>query len=393
MAAPVKGGQPYPFAMAVIHAEPPLRIAEPEEVGPDLRLTTLDRERRGGTSGRDPDADLGRFVDAPVVLGVRDPIEFRAILTARSAHGDAALYAFADVAMRESDGERAVVLRAHASTLTLALITVLDPDKSPTSPAEVPPPVLSWSLTPRSADATARADMLDFLRVVHQGGELEIVEASRQESVGRLDAPGAPFDADLERDWRFMSDVATLEEWSGMALPVPSEVPAVEVARIQQAAEMVRTREARTAFTDDLTATVPPEVKEADELQLEQDFAVEVFGFEVPLGTGRARFPVRLVESRADPDNPDLVRLTFHPATEAAEVVFTLEPPPGRLVEKRTLAPGEEPPVVDDSSWSADWEAGEREAETELRTGRGVRFASEEAFFSWLLDPGRGASP
>lgn len=81
----------------------------------------------------------------------------------------AELYAFADVAMREADDRRAVVLRAYAGPLTLALITVLDPFGAVPRPGQVPAPTLFWSLAASSGDAIAGADVLDFLRVLHQG--------------------------------------------------------------------------------------------------------------------------------------------------------------------------------------------------------------------------------
>lgn len=374
--------------MAVAHADPPLLAPEPVGVEPNLSLMMLEREHHGATTERHEDAHrLARFLEAPIVLGVREPQEFQARLAANSGQTSAELYAFADVAMREVEGERAVVLRCHASALTVALITVLDTETPTNNPGDVSPPVLFWSLTPRSADASARADMLDFLRIVHQGGRLEIVNAIANEAVGTLDMPGAPFDADLERDWHFLTDVATLEEWSGMVLPLPSEVPALEVARIQQAAEMVRTREVRVRFTQDITATVTPEARAPDELQLEQDFGIAVFGFDVPLGVGRARFPVEVMDTRSDAQRPDLAHVRLRSLQTEGEVVFDLQPPPGRVAEKRTLAPDEAPRTAEEPPWDPQWLVGEREVEDELRAGRGIRFTSEDAFLAWLADP------
>ncbi len=140
----------------------------------------------------------------------------------------------------------------------MALVTVLDPSRV----ALVRPgrlyPTLYWSLTPLSGDVTARADVLDFLRVLHQERRLRITNEDVGEPIGTVDGPGSPFDADLERDWRFMTDVAVLEEWSGMLLPVPREVSALEVARIQQAAEIVRRRQVVVDMAEPLTPPCRP---------------------------------------------------------------------------------------------------------------------------------------
>ncbi len=133
--------------MSVAHAERPHFLADLEGVDERLHLQLPDRVHAGeiGEVSGDP-ARLARFVDAPVVLGVRTPESFSARLLVRSAVGQADINAFADMAMREVGNQRAVVLRCIASALTLSLITILDPAKPIENPSDVPPPVLHWSL-------------------------------------------------------------------------------------------------------------------------------------------------------------------------------------------------------------------------------------------------------
>ena len=352
-------------------------------MNPLLDLVLAERDRVGGLPGEVTDeARAAPLIDAPVVIGVRSPRQFIATLTARTDETEATLHAFADIAMRESDSPRAVVLRCRASDLTVALITLLDPEAKIHEPGDVPPPVLVWKLASRSADATARADVLDFLYALHQGAVLEILDSDRSVPIGSMEAPGGPFDPDLARDRHFLNDVATLEEWSGMSLPVPPEVPANEVARIHQAAEMVRSRRVPVKFTGDIQATVDSSATSADELYLEQELGVSVFGFDVPLGLGRARFPVEVVETEPASE-AGLTSATFRPDVSGRPILFALEPPAERTPYKRTLGPDEAPsPEVDDVPTA--WLEGEREAEDELRANRGIRFATEEAFFSWL---------
>jgi hypothetical protein len=373
--------------VSVAHAERRHFLPDVEVADERLRLQLPDRVHTGGIGTPSADTErLARFVDAPVVLGVRTPESFSARLVARSDTDEAEIHAFADMAMREVGDQRAVVLRCLASVLSLSLITVLDPATPLDSPSDVPLPVLHWALRADSADATARADVLDFLHVLHQGGQLQIFNTDKAESVGVFDAPGGPFEADLARDLTFLADVATLEEWSGMVLPLPTEVAAAEVARIAQAAAMVRGREVRVTFHADIAATMPREVEGVDEIELEQDFGVTVFGFDVPLGVGRVRLPVDVSEVDDLPDQPGLVRVALRPRAQGS-VRFALTPPEGREAYKRTLVPGETSDAGVRTDWPEGWANGEHEVSYDLRAGRGIRFVTEGAFFEWLADP------
>lgn len=358
-----------------------------------MRLVQSD-EPHMGASGRATDPELlKRFVDAPIVLGIRQPEEFRAQLVAGAAPNAAEVRALADMAMRDADGQCAVVLRLQAGALTVALITVLDPAKPITSPADVEPPVLFWSLLAQSGDATARAELLDFLKVLHETGKLRVLNSEARERIAAVEGEPAPFDPELARDWRFVRDVATLEEWADVVLPLPREVDAEEVARIQQAATFVRERHVPTRLLREIEAVVTGDATAADELVLEQDFGVAVYGYDVPLGTGRARFPVKVIDTEPDPDEPSRRRLKFRVASPEGHVVFALTPPSERVARRWTLADGEAPADVDDERWWDDvWIAGEREADQELRAGRGVRFTDEDAFFAWLADPDADAA-
>jgi hypothetical protein len=377
--------------VSVAHAERPHFLADLEGVDERLRLQLPDRVHAGEIGDVSGDPALARFVDAPVVLGVRTPESFSARLLVRSAVGQADINAFADMAMREVGDQRAVVLRCIASALTLSLITILNPAKPIENPSDVPPPVLHWRLQASSGDATARADVLDFLRVLHEGGQLQIINSDRAESVGVLDAPGTPFDADLARDLAFLADVATLEEWAGMVLPLPIEVTAAEVARIAQAAAMVRAREIPVRFTGDIAATMPRDTMGVDEIELEQDFGVTIFGFDVPLGVGHVRLPVAASDADPVPERPDLVRVALRPLA-AGSVLFTLTPPAEREAYKWTLIPGEVTSADPGTLWPLDWASAEHEVSRDLRAGRGVRFVSESAFFEWLAHPDATAS-
>lgn len=373
--------------MTVALAEKPLTIEAPQDVDPHLRVAQSDLVRQGaGAGSEDPDR-LSLFVNAPVVLGVRRPIEFQARMAA-GRQERVGLNAFADMAMREVEGQQAVVLRCRAATLTVAVITVLDPSRPIATPDDIAPPILFWSLAPQGGDATARAEVLDFLKALHETGELGVFNTDASERVAALEGEGATFDPDLALDWAFVRDIATLEEWADMVLPLPNVVEAEEVARIQEAASFVRARHVPTRLSGDIQAVVTAEVKDAEELVLEQDFGVRAFGYDVPLGTGRARLAVTVIDSRTDANDPSRLHATFRPTSSDEPVPFVLTPPLERVARRWTLTDDERP--TDDAGedlWEEHWAAGERMADRELRTGQGVRFTSEDAFFAWLADP------
>jgi len=366
---------------------PPTDVAAAE---PGRRVRPSDAVRAGKVGAAASTAEASSFVDASVVLGVRQPQSFSARLVARSAGGEAEISAFADIAMREVDDQRAVVLRCLASVLTLSLVTVLDPGSVIESSSDVPLPTLVWELRAGSGDATARADVLEFLRVLHEGAELRVFNSEEATVVGVLEAPGAPLDDDLARDLAFLTDVATLEEWSGMVLPIPREVEAKQVATIVQAAAWVRKREVPVTFTGAVAATMPRDVDGVDEITLEQEFGANVFGYDVPLGTGRVRLDVAIGEIEAIDGHDDLVRVALEVASPA-EVVFVLTPPEGWMPSKRTARPDERRPEPPGAPWSAAWLEGERAASSELRNGNGIRFVDENAFFAWLETPDAAA--
>lgn len=115
--------------MTVAHADLTHRLPEPEDVDPLLRLVLPEREHSGGSPDQLADMQLlGKLIDAPVLLGVRAPQKFMARLAVQSTEARATLDAFADIAMREESNNRAVVLRCWSSDLTVALVTLLDPE-------------------------------------------------------------------------------------------------------------------------------------------------------------------------------------------------------------------------------------------------------------------------
>lgn len=181
---------------------------------------------------------------------------------------------------------------------------------------------LHWRLLPGGPSVTARADALRLLRAIASGGHL-LFRLGTQE-MPPLDLDGGPWDS--EDEWRLFEDLAAIEEWSGATIPVPAHVSAEEATRVAQAASWARTQQVEAKITGALefTPTDGPAVT-ADELRIHQDFGVNLFGVEVPLGEGIARIALDRVEPAA---GATLGRFRAWPTTDA--ITFSLTPPATR---------------------------------------------------------------
>lgn len=186
-----------------------------------------------------------------------------------------------------------------------------------------------WALVPGGPSVTARADALRLLRAMRAEGELLLRAA------GQSPLPSFELGADqgwTERDegeWQLFEDLATLEEWSGRTIPMPSALTGEEVASAAQSALWARTERIDASLTGPLRFTVPPagDLSAVDELRLQQDFGVTVSGEDLPLGTGDVSVAVEVLEVDVLGDQ-GLVALTALARRE--QVVFVLRPPPGR---------------------------------------------------------------
>jgi len=199
-----------------------------------------------------------------------------------------------------------------------------------------------WALVPGGPSVTARADALRFIRATRADGELVLRPGDLPE-MPALDLTGATWSRDDEQEWQLFEDLATLEEWSGQAVPMPGELTGEQVAEITQAATWVRTERINASLTGPLRFTVASgrDVASMDELRLHRHFDVAISGLELPLGTGDVRIAVdhvRVVASNAQGHT----KLVARPRHE--DIVFYLNPPPGRREPaQRTQRPAPQP--------------------------------------------------
>jgi len=247
---------------------------------------------------------------------------------------------------------------------------------------------LKWRLETGGGDATARARNLQVLRALSGTGSMLVEDARTGARVGRVDLVARSwFDSELERDLEFLAAVADVERWSGMHIVLPERASAEEVARLSQAAAMVRARQVSLRIDGEITARTATRIDEADELRLSQDMGIYLFGQEIPLGVATGSVRVRLVSSTSDAADSSQFVTVFAPMGDAAtQLIWTLDPLTG--AEGDAYGVDEVPDRTQEWFWSDAWQAGEAEAQAELATGRTVRHPTTEAFFAYLDEHG-----
>ncbi len=191
-----------------------------------------------------------------------------------------------------------------------------------------------WTLLPGGPSVTARADALSLLRALTSGGSLTF-ELDSDRELPPLEIPGD--DWDQENEWRLFEDLACLEEWSGITLPVPSTVSAAEATRAAQAASWTRTRQVTASISGPITFLAAATSAEMpDELQVHQDFGVRMLDVEVPLGEGVTRVRLARVE-QAGKANGDGVEYRAWAAEQ--DITLWLRSPANRRLPPRRTQP------------------------------------------------------
>lgn len=193
---------------------------------------------------------------------------------------------------------------------------------------------LHWTLLPGGPTVTSRADGLRLIRGLAAGGQLTL------EFEGREPLPPVELDGGGwydEDEWRLFEDLAVLEEWSGVTIPIPERVSAEEATVAAQAASWVRTQriDAQIVGAIPFSAVTSASLQEADELRLHRDFGVALLGVEVSLGEGVARVELAGVD-QAGADR-------YRGLAARSDVSFSLVPPPGRRLPSRRTQPASAP--------------------------------------------------
>jgi hypothetical protein len=145
-----------------------------------------------------------------------------------------------------------------------------------------------------------------------------------------------------EAEWRLFEDLAVLEEWSGVTIPMPQVVSAEDATDAAQAASWARTEQIDAHIVDTISfaLTANAALEHPDELRLHQEFGIHLLGAEIRLGEGVARIALR------DLDREDTERSTYRARPARSNVSFRLRPPSSRRLPARRTQPARISPPV-----------------------------------------------
>jgi hypothetical protein len=195
--------------------------------------------------------------------------------------------------------------------------------------------VMQWSLLPGGPSVTARADGLRFLRGLATGGDLSFLGDGLR--LPPIEFEGGPWND--EDEWRLFEDLAVIEEWGGVTLPMPELVTGHDATIAAQAAGWARTKTVEARLSDVITFSARSGGNDLpDELRLHQMFSLELMAQRISMGNGVARVELRAIEREDEDGGPrDAIHYVARPAT--LDVTFLLTPPLTRRVPPRRTQP------------------------------------------------------
>lgn len=327
--------------MAVLDVPAPHGVITPVPSS-DLRPTGSSRSERSSDGHPSEGSDAGS--DQTVELADRLAVTERSLRAAQELvqmHVGAAGRGQAGPLVATLDGVRAFRLSAaglmaagRSETLSVGVAMLADPLVVLAVGGG-----LHWRLMPGGPSVTARADALRFIRGLAAGGSLTL-QLGDHDPLPPLEFDGGPWSD--EDEWRLFEDLAVLEEWSGVGIPMPAEVAASEATIAAQAASWARTQRLEATISGALTFEAAAGLADGDpdELRVHQEFGLDLLGITLPMGEGAARIALSEVQRETD----DGTRFTAWPASP--DVTFDLSPPPGRVQPaRRTQARASAPPV------------------------------------------------
>lgn len=142
---------------------------------------------------------------------------------------------------------------------------------------------LDWTLEPGGGDASARAQVIDFLIALSGDGLLTITD-SELGSLVQVRLSAIPFDPTLAEERRFLADVMVVEGWSGYRLHLPTELGREDATAITEFAARVREPVIRVGVKGEGTANFRERPEGDLEIPYRDQLYQEILGLEVPLG-------------------------------------------------------------------------------------------------------------
>lgn len=352
--------------MAVIDARPDL----PDPATSAARWRAMDRDVASIPSHLSiAVADLEAMVAGPPTV---EETGFTGLLHAVTDRGDVPLVVPLTIHSQSRPDDGRVVLLGRVPSLTLLLWN--DPSGQGAA----------WRVDADSGDASARADVLDFLWALSGEGRLEIRDARSGARVGTLELRATPFDSELAEDRRFLGDVAMIEAWTGEHLHLPHEVAAASVAEVARAAEVVAARRVPLRVNGPIRVETAAPIDEADELRLEVPISMPVLGRHLDFGVARGSISVRHVRDDGD-------AVLFEPVDDdARRLVWKLLPPAGFEPTARTGGEDQLPGEGQEWFWTDEWQAAEAAALHQRAVGESIRHEDVDGFLTYLDERAAG---
>jgi hypothetical protein len=202
---------------------------------------------------------------------------------------------------------------------------------------------MSYLATTRQWSAS-RAVRGRHLEALGQGGYLRVFGPGKpSRHVARVPVAPEPISDESRALLAFLSDVRTVEEWAGVDLDLPPEVPADEVHQVVSLAALIR-KEGRSVTWHNARLTLPEEsagqLSENGAMRIEEEAHAVVLGREIKLGFLRRDLPeFEVVSVAPDCDQPGYVHVEIKPPhAGAASIVERLSGlVPGPVVARRRL--------------------------------------------------------
>jgi hypothetical protein len=226
--------------------------------------------------------DVGRPVDAELRIDFTpDPwtAEFRAIAVAH----EESLRVTMEPIVASGDWDRSY--EGRFGGLKISLLTRFEEGREAVS--------VTWTHSSDASPARHQLAALRFLALMHEEGEFVMCEC--EEGQRLLTGPNRSADIDprLPALISLLTDVVAIEDWIGADLRVAAEISAEEIEMIARVAQAVRA--GKTPFLGksfELVGDVEalPLIEGGKDMEIGEEWVVEIFGQEVVLGRRSVHF-------------------------------------------------------------------------------------------------------
>lgn len=226
--------------------------------------------------------DVGRPFDAELQIDFTpDPwtAEFRAIAVAR----EESLRVTMEPIVASGDWDRAY--EGRFGGLKISLLTRLEEGREAVS--------VTWTHSSDASPARDQLAALRFLELMHEEGEFVMCECEEGQRLLTGPNRSADIDSRLPALISLFTDVVAIEDWIGADLRVAAEISAEEIEMIARVAQAVRAGKApflgkSFELVGDVEAL--PLIEGGKDMEIGEEWVVEIFGQEVVLGRRSVHF-------------------------------------------------------------------------------------------------------